>query len=539
MPRRRTIVIVSVTAVLLAGAAAGGGYYLLRTQGSPAETAQRFAQAWQRGDLTAMRAELAVPVPGFSLAYDHLGRSLGIRSTTVKVTGVSEGEDAATARYSAAHTLQAGGRWAYDGSLRLVVKDRRWKVQWTHAAVHPDLTPTTKPTLRSRWPARGALTAADGERIDDGDDGGSIQQLTGALAPADAKDLAGLGEGYKVGDPIGKGGLQATFQRRLAGVPATEITLVDAGGRSVKTLGVLPGKDGESVRTTLDLTVQRAAVTAIREVKKPAAIVAVRPSTGEILAVVNNGSFNRALDGAYAPGSTFKVVTAIGLLAAGITPAEQVTCPENVTIGGREWRNSEHADFGSLSFSDAFAYSCNTTFAPLAVERLGADKLLEVAASVGFNQPLDIGVPASRANIPPPADQADLAAESFGQGKIIASPLVMASVAAAVADGTWRPPTLVADTEHKTAPRPLPQGVAGPLRQMMRAVVTKGTAKDAGLPSGTYGKTGTAEVGNAPDTNAWFIGFRGDVAVSVVVEGGGGGGKVAAPVAARFLRALP
>ncbi len=142
--------------------------------------------------------------------------------------------------------------------------------------------------------------------------------------------------------------------------------------------------------------------------------------------------------------------------------------------------------------------------------------------------------------MPKPTSEAELAAESFGQGRITASPLVMASVAAAVADGTWRPPTLVPTLKQKAQPQQLPEEVARNLRTMMAAVVSKGTAKGAGLPKGTAGKTGTAEFGTGPklDSHAWFIGFRGEVAFAVVVEAGGMGGAVAAPVAAGFLRAL-
>jgi cell division protein FtsI/penicillin-binding protein 2 len=116
----------------------------------------------------------------------------------------------------------------------------------------------------------------------------------------------------------------------------------------------------------------------------------------------------------------------------------------------------------------------------------------------------------------------------------------MASVAAAIADGTWRPPTLVPDLKQKASEQPLPEGVKTSLHAMMAAVVTKGTAKASGLPAGTHGKTGTAEYGTGDklQTHAWFMGFKEDVAFAVVVEGGGTGGKVAAPVAATFLRRL-
>ncbi|MGW4796968.1 penicillin-binding transpeptidase domain-containing protein, partial [Nonomuraea sp. NPDC004297] len=242
----------------------------------------------------------------------------------------------------------------------------------------------------------------------------------------------------------------------------------------------------------------------------------------------------------YPPGSTFKAVTAIGLLAAGVSPQDQVTCPMYATVGGLKIRNSDKEEFGSLSFLDSFAHSCNTTFAPLAKSKLGAGKLFEAAEDVGFNQPLNIGVPATKASFPKAESDAELAAESFGQARITASPLTMASVAAAIAAGTWRPPTLVSSIKQKAKERALPDGVKEALHSMMSAVVTKGTAKSAGLPSGTHGKTGTAEYGTGEelDSHAWFMGFKGNVAFAVVVEGGGGGGKVAAPVAATFLKSL-
>src|SRR5690606_918168 len=231
----------------------------------------------------------------------------------------------------------------------------------------------------------------------------------------------------------------------------------------------------------------------------------------------------------------------VGLLAEGLKPGDTVNCPKYATVGGLRIRNSERAAYGRVSFLDAFAYSCNTSFAPLAQQRLGADKLLEAAELVGFNTALDIGLPATEASFPKAESDAELAAESFGQARITASPLSMASVAAALADGTWRPPTLVPEAEQKVEPRPLPDGVTEHMRKLMAAVVTKGTAKDAGLPAGTHGKTGTAEYGTGPklDSHAWFIGFKDDVAFAVVVEGGGGGGSAAAPGAAGSLRALP
>ncbi|MFC4534725.1 penicillin-binding transpeptidase domain-containing protein [Sphaerisporangium dianthi] len=543
MPRGRIIAITSAATVLAVGAAAGGAYYVLHTRGSAEETASRFAAAWSRGDLTAMKADLAAPAPGFEAAYAEPAARLGAEKVAVRLGAVTpSGDDRAKAAYTATMTLKNIGEWTYSGSIDLLVKDHYWKVAWTPAAVHPALTASTHLALKTTWPQRAVIEDVSGARIDAGDVGGSVQQLVGYLDKATAKDVAKLGSSYKPGDAVGRGGLQETFQKRLAGVPATTINVVDGGKKILKTLKTIEGSPGSSVRTTLDPAVQRAAVAAVRDLSKPASLVAIRPGSGDILAVVNNrGGFNRALDGRYPPGSTFKTVTAAGLLAEGLTPDQKVTCPKKATVGGLAIRNSDHEAFGSLSFLDSYAHSCNTTFAPLAARHLGGGKLYEISSAMGFNQPLSIGVPATKGSMPKPTSEADLAAESFGQGRITASPLVMASVAAAVADGSWRPPTLVPSIKQKLQPRPLPETVTGQLRTMMAAVVTKGTAKAAGLPKGTAGKTGTAEFGTGPklDSHAWFIGFRGDVAFAVVVEAGGMGGAVAAPVAARFLRGLP
>jgi len=531
--RGRTIVIVSGVTVLALGAAGGGAYYLLHTRGTPAETAQRFAAAWQAGDQARMTAELSAP--GGLAAYDQMRTGLGVESTSVTLGRPAETDGRATIPYTATHRLKNLGEWTYEGTIDLKVTDRHWKVDWTPKTLHPSLSAVAPFTLKAKWPDRAEITDAGGERIDGGDVGGSVQQLVGFLDKATKKDVAKLGSAYKVGQAVGRGGLQETFQKRLAGTPTTEI---QAGETTLQTI---EGTGGEDLRTTLDQGVQAAAVAAVKDLDKPASLVAVKASKGEILAVVNNrGGFNRALDGRYAPGSTFKAVTAIGLLAEGLSPGDTVTCPKYVTVGGLRIRNSEKAEYGSLSFSDSFAHSCNTTFAPLANERLGSDKLLSTAETVGFNQPLTIGVPATRPSFPKAESDAELAAESFGQGRITASPLSMASVAAAIADGTWRPPTLVPGHDQKAEARELPGEVTTDLHAMMAAVVTKGTAKAAGLPAGTRGKTGTAEYGTGPklDSHAWFIGFRDDVAFAVIVEGGGGGGKVAAPVAADFLRAL-
>jgi cell division protein FtsI/penicillin-binding protein 2 len=408
----------------------------------------------------------------------------------------------------------------------------------------------------------------------------STRMLLGSVGPVTADDLKRLAAPYQTGDETGHGnGLEAAFERRLAGTPSGEVRLAGKDGQAVKVLYRFAGKDGQAVKTTLDPRAQQAAAAALDPLAKPAALVALRPSTGGLVAVVNTpvGGYNRALLGRYPPGSTFKVVTAAALLAGGLRPADPVDCPKEAKVGGRTFGNFEDEVLGRIAFSAAFANSCNTAFVQQAAKRLTGDELLAAAARFGFGVDPSPGIPAVTSRVPAPSDQADLAAEAFGQGRISASPLQMALVAATVASGRWHHPTLVTGeaaepggsgtggsggtsssgtteptgsdgsgnndsggSQPAKSPDPLDPKVAATLRTLMREVVTKGTAAPAGLPAGVGGKTGTAEFGTGDPlpTHAWFIGFRGDLAFAVVVEGGGVGGRVAAPVAARFLRAL-
>nr|BFE28128.1 hypothetical protein GCM10010200_003790 [Actinomadura rugatobispora] len=332
------------------------------------------------------------------------------------------------------------------------------------------------------------------------------------------------------------------------------VQITGADGSVVKTLQRFGGAPGQPLRTTLDLKVQEAAGRALGDVDKPASMVALRPSTGEILAVANKpGGYNRALMGRYPPGSTFKVVTAAALVAGGVSVSSPVGCPATTTVGGRTFKNSENEAFGTVPFREAFAHSCNTTMARLTVDRLGEKRLAQVAAQFGFNAPLITGLPAVRASYPATGDATALAAASFGQGEVLTSPLNMAGVAAAAASGTWRSPRLVdaalaSQAVDAGGRRPEPQHRLEPavhkaLRTLMPAVVSEGTASKVSFPAGTAGKTGTAEFGTAPEggeppTHAWFIGYRGDLAFAVIVEDGGTGAGTAAPVAAEFLRSL-
>jgi cell division protein FtsI/penicillin-binding protein 2 len=172
-----------------------------------------------------------------------------------------------------------------------------------------------------------------------------------------------------------------------------------------------------------------------------------------------------------------------------------------------------------------------------------AADMVTAAEAFGFNSTYSVGLTTEGGSFPEPADATEKAAATIGQGRILASPLHMATVASAAMEGTWEAPTLLPEQPAENPPEPvtLEAPVRETLAGLMRRVVTEGSGTRAAV-SGVEvaGKTGTAEFGTEvpPRTHAWFIGFRGDVAIAVVVEDGGFGGQVAAPVAREVLRQI-
>ncbi len=366
----------------------------------------------------------------------------------------------------------------------------------------------------------------------------------GTVGPITAELLAELGEPYDATRIVGRSGLELVHERRLAGSPSGDVRLVAPTGELVAVQATFPGADPQDVVTTLDADIQTAAELAMGDVTEPAALVAIDAATGGIRAVVSRpiDGFHRALGGAYPPGSTFKTVTAAAFIEAGGSAASTVDCPAEVFVTGQRFTNAGGSALGRVSLQSAYAASCNTAFVNVSTG-LDEAELLAAASTFGFGAEYSVGLDTAGGSIPPSVDDAELAASSIGQGRVSASPVHMASVAAAVAGGAWRSPAVVLDpapTASASTSLLDPELVAD-LQAMMRAVVTSGTGSAvAGAGSDASGKTGSAEFGNddPPRTHAWFIGYRDGLAVAVLVEGGGSGGAVAAPIAARLFAEL-
>jgi cell division protein FtsI/penicillin-binding protein 2 len=411
---------------------------------------------------------------------------------------------------------------------------------------------------------------------------GFAEHVLGRTGEITAERLEELGQPYRRGDAVGLSGIEAAYETQLAGTPSGDIQVADDEGEVVEVLDRIEGQEPQPVATTLDRTAQAAVESALAATDQPDAAVVV-DRDGNVRAAASRplADFNRALSGRYPPGSTFKVVTTGALLASGVTPDTPVECAQTINAGGRDFKNFESSRLGTVPFGLAFAESCNTAF--ISASAGVPDAELEAAAeSFGFNTDYSVGLNTFGGSFPTPADATEHAAASIGQGRVEASPLHMATVAAAVIDGTWDAPVLLPDppagndtgaeatsttptpapdaaqttttagTEGESAaggghaarsePRTLPAGTAQTLLGLMGRVVSEGSGQEAAITGVEIaGKTGTAEFGSGDPlpTHAWFIGIRGDNAVAVLVEGGGVGGRVAAPIAGAILAGLP
>ncbi|MGV9188374.1 peptidoglycan D,D-transpeptidase FtsI family protein [Arcanobacterium canis] len=345
---------------------------------------------------------------------------------------------------------------------------------------------------------------------------------------------------------------------------------------------------GGGVELTINPKAQKAAWDALGN--RRGAVVALEPETGRILALVSRPSFdpntlathkkanaqkawkqlnadarkpllNRAIGGdLYAPGSSFKILTAATMLENGASPDTLVPAPYQYTPTGTSVPISnpgeEHCGDGSgqVQLRQAFLQSCNTTFAK-AGHDLGYNKMNAMAQALGFGKRQSIPLQVRPSRFPEPQDKAALAQDSIGQRDIQVSPLQMAMMAAAVAnDGVLMKPFLVESTMTSdlatistTSPtefsRPFSSKTAQALREMMIDVVNKGTGQRAALRAiQVAGKTGTAEIKAGIEPHAWFVGFDAidhpKVAVAAFVENGGDGGRTAGPIAAAVIEAV-
>ncbi|HKN97305.1 MAG TPA: penicillin-binding transpeptidase domain-containing protein, partial [Pseudonocardiaceae bacterium] len=479
----------------------------------PSSAARQYLRALAAGDLQAASALTDSPAAAFDVLADGWE---ALRPTTVRATlgGIGPG-NSPSATYMATWTFRPGHVWSYPGRFELVRIGRNWRVHWTPAALYPTLRAGQRLALVTRAADHPAVVDRDGKPL--------VIAGAGGIRLAD-KDFALLGSAL-----VGR--VPATSSRTFA------IERVDAEGHDLETLfGTATGAT-KPVRSTLSVAVQSAAQSVVDAYGGDAVIVAVRPSDGGLVAAARNArSGSSPFSGLYAPGSTFKIVTATAALEAGIaTEDTALACPPVETFGTRTIRNDGFG-LGTVTMHRAFARSCNTTFGQLA-SRLPEDGLSDAASQFGLNADFDIpGLDTQTGKVVPAAGPVEQVEDGIGQGTVQVSPFGEALMAATVAAGhavtprLWRDAATGVATGY-TAP---PAEVLASLRPMMREVVTSGTATGLAHSGLVYGKTGTAQFGTGEHANGWFVGYRGDLAFAVLLAGANSSAP-AVTLAERFL----
>ncbi|WP_028659870.1 penicillin-binding transpeptidase domain-containing protein [Nocardioides insulae] len=350
---------------------------------------------------------------------------------------------------------------------------------------------------------------------------------------------------YRSGDVAGLSGLQARYDEQLRGTPGAVITAVAPDGTATELTSVDP-VPGRPLRLTLDLRLQSYAEGLLGDTGA-AALVALRPSDGAILAAANapaNDGLNLATYGQAAPGSTFKAVSSLALLRSGLSPESGVECPAELSVDGKRFENYDDypaSSLGSITLAEAVAQSCNTAFVGSS-DRVSEDDLAAAAASLGLGIDHEVGFPAYFGQVPAPRTEVEKAADLIGQGTITASPMAMATMIGSVVSGHTVVPHLV---DGVTSPVPdrvqrLTPRESAQLRGMLRAVVTEGSGAGlADVPGApVIAKTGTAEFesGGSLHTHAWMVAAQGDLAVAVYLAEGESGSGDAGPILEDFLR---
>ncbi|MFE2537542.1 penicillin-binding transpeptidase domain-containing protein [Streptomyces sp. NPDC059371] len=511
-----------VTAISGDGGTGAGGPAAVKT-GPPSgaevkETSRAFFAAWEKGD-----AAEAAALTNYASSAEGLlaGYRDDAHLTDVKITpGAASG---ARVPFSVKATVSYDGKskpFAYDSELTVVRGETTGKalVGWKPSVVHPELKDGD--TLVTGESASPAIEAVDRNNV----------VLTKEKYPSLGPILDALREKY--GDTAG-------------GTPGVELSIRHGGENSGDTtlVTLAEGRAGK-VRTTLSASTQAAAEKAVTQYAE-SSVVAVKPSTGEVLAVANHRSdgFNAAFLGKLAPGSTMKIISAATLIDNGITTANgPAPCTDTGVWQSQTFHNLKGMQpQENATLSDSFSRSCNTAFVNYA-DSVKVDSLTNEAQQrfgLGQNN-WKTGIESFDGSVPASGGP-DTAANMIGQGQVQMNPLNMASVTATAMTGVFRQPVIVPrsldDRELATA-KGLSAGTVAQLRTMMNRTAVSGTAAPVmSTLGGSIGaKTGSAEVDGQAKSNSWFTGYRNDVAAAAMTQEGGHGGQAAGPIVAAVLR---
>ncbi|WP_176459489.1 penicillin-binding transpeptidase domain-containing protein [Rhodococcus sp. OK302] len=589
---RRRLIRRAIASVALGAAMTGSVVACSSGPDQPRSVAEQFASALTADDVQTA-ANLTTDPAAASTAITAMIDGLGKDEGTFTVSDAEESSDnAGTFTLDASWKFAEGQDWSYSTHGSASASGDNWLIRWDPTLLAPDLTAST--TLRYTPTTGTPPVVLDSARqpimeqqvvtlvnLDPTADTVAVAALLSPIAPTITSDSLRSDLAAAAGKPVTAITLRtedlAPIEDRLVAVPGVTLApqarllsvdkalssptfsgLADlwqqgqdkSAGWAVQLVKengaatTLAGQDGPvapNIATTIDRNLQLAAENALAGVTQPGVIVALQPSSGAVLAVAQNSAADAegpiALTGLYPPGSTFKTVTTSAALQAGVaTPDTILPCPGTENIEGRQIPNDDEFDLDSVPLHTAFAKSCNTTMARLAVG-LPADALHNAALQFGLGVDyVTPGLTTVTGKVPAANTPAERVESAIGQGAVTATPFGMALVASSIANGATPVPMLVKGqpgvADQTVAPAP--SAVTEQLRRMMRETVTGGTATSLADIDGLLGKTGTAEVDGGP-AHGWFVGIKGDLAFAVFIAGADSSAP-AVQVASTFLR---
>lgn len=536
--------------------------------------------------LTARDGEdLAAVIDNPATAQDIIDATwagLQAEALTTTLGEVDVRDNIATAHYTLDWQLPRDRQLTYDTSLTLTRTAENWTVRWQPTIIHPRLGANQHLELRPVPATKASVVSSDGveilqpgtmyrvlvdlgkvtdvrpvaarlartiEGLDSGELAEELSRARGVYSvtmvdqqdgPRVTEELADI-EGVIVNDEAAMVNRDPSFapdvMARVSAIVADEldgangwrVTAVNEHRAPIDDVEYHAARPAPAIRIGLDHDIQQAAQQAVDlRAEMEAMLVAIRPSTGQVLAIAQTEAADRkgdlALSGLYPPGSVFKIITATaGLERQGLGSGSIVPCPGSMNIYGRIVNNYNQFSLGNVPLERAFASSCNTTFADMSTQ-LAPGELADVAKQFGLGVDYRIpGLHTVTGSVPEGETPLERTEAGYGQGLDLASPFGLALVAATAARGETPVPVLIdghATDVSEEVPAPSPEALAQ-LRQMMRSVVTTGTARGMAAGGEIHGKTGEAEINQG--SHSWFAGFRDDdIAFATLVVLGGG-----------------